>query len=302
MSLFSDTATIDAPAAAPAAAAPISTPPAAASAPEASASSTGGWINATTGELEEGWVDHLPAELKAEKSLTMYKDVATLAKSLVATKKLVGTKLERPGPDASPERIEEWRKITGAPKDVSGYGETLRPEDIPESMWDGNLEKGIKEVFHKHHAAPELLKEVVELYGQATKSQLESFQQEEQKYLGEQKASLAKEWGNDLQRKLSVAQRFAQTLGLDPSSPEFANAAMVKAMYAGATLYSGSTLPDGGQPAGAQASVRDQIDDITNLTSSSQLARDYRGENGRIRQAEAQAVLHNLMGVGGKTR
>lgn len=294
MSLFAEV--IDAPIATPAAAEPSATP----AAPSANPSSSPSWINLETGEFGENWRERLPEDLRGEKSLALYKDLPTLVKSFVETKKMVGKRLERPGPDAPPEKIAEWRALTGAPKDISGYGETLRPDDIPETMWDKNLEGGIKEIFNKHHAPPELLKEVVALYGASTKQQIENFQVEETKYLESQKSALSKEWGQDTPRKLEVALRFAQTLGLDPTSPEFANAAMVKAMYAGATLYSGSTLPDGGKPAGAAASVRDQIADIQDPGSSSRIARDYRGENGKAAQLDAQAVLHNLMGASTK--
>lgn len=51
----------------------------------------------------QDWKATLPEDLKSDPSLQGYKDIASLAKSYVETKKLVGSSLRPPGPDAAPE-------------------------------------------------------------------------------------------------------------------------------------------------------------------------------------------------------
>jgi hypothetical protein len=67
------------------------------------------WANAD-GTLDPGWLDKLDGDLKGNASLRSIGTVQDLAKSYVATKQLIGKKLEAPGEGATPEQIAPGAK------------------------------------------------------------------------------------------------------------------------------------------------------------------------------------------------
>ncbi len=81
--------------------------------------------------MSEGtdWREALPVELKESPALKDFKDPASLAKSYVETKALVGASIRRPGPDAGKEAWAEFRGkvLDGIPEAI------LLPED-PEAL------------------------------------------------------------------------------------------------------------------------------------------------------------------------
>lgn len=219
--------------------------------------------------------------------------VENLGKSYLETKKMVGVKLSPPHEGSTPEDVAKWRKTVGAPETPEGYGETLRPEGIPEQQWDTGTEKEFRAIAHKHHLTPAAVKEIMEFYGGTVTKGLEQFQAGEAAYVDQQITTLKTDWGQQYDRNLSLAKRFAITLGLDPTDSAFNSAAMVKAMARGAQLISESSLKTG-DSTGINGSVSNRIQEIIDPTSTTLLSRQYRGEMGAAQQQEAQAILHNL--------
>lgn len=113
------------------------------------------------GAFADGWIDRLPPDLRGEASLRVMPSIPDLAKSYVATKKRIGAKLEMPGENATPEQVSNWRRTVGAPDRPEGYlGETpsLRPEAVPEHLWDTESERKFLSLAHKHHLPPAAVK------------------------------------------------------------------------------------------------------------------------------------------------
>jgi hypothetical protein len=195
-----------------------------------------GWVT-DDGTLGEGWLAKLPEEIRANPSLKVMGSLADLAKSYVSTKALVGKKLEMPGEGATPEALTEWRKVVGAPEKPEGYipegAKSIRPDTIPEGMWDAKAEQEFLSIAHKHSLPPGAVKEIMAYYGQHMAGAITASAQAETASLQVEGQKLKESWGKDYDSNLAK--------------------------------------------------------------STSPLARDYRGENGPERQAQAQAQLHELM-------
>lgn len=251
------------------------------------------WIG-DDGNFAEDWQARLPEDLRGEKSLAVYKNLAGLAKSHVELRKMAGKPIQAPGDDATPDQIASWRKLLGAPDKPEAYG-ALRPESVPAEVWGemGKVEDALRGVFHKHHAPPGLVRELSAVYGEMLSGQVAEAQANSAAELEASRAALQKDWGADMPRKLSVVATFAKQIGLEPTHPMFADAAVVKALYQATVLKGEAKLLQNGTPGGA-GDIQAQIDDIVNLASGSRLSADYHGKNGSERQAQAQKMLRDL--------
>ncbi|CAB4155451.1 hypothetical protein UFOVP672_13 [uncultured Caudovirales phage] len=252
------------------------------------------YLVGSDGKFVKDWQSKLPDDLKGNPSLTMIGDLPTLAKNYLATKALVGTKLEMPGEGATPEQLAAWRKTVGAPDTPDAYGE-LRPEVIPAEMWDAASEGELKAIAHKHHLSPAAVKEIVALHAKGIEAGVQAHEAGMQKSLADGEAALKAKWGPQLAENLMQAQTFAKLLGLDPLDPMFINPAVVEAMHKGATQFMRGEQLVTGQAGNMGQTVKARINDITDGASQSMTAREYRGEFGQERQAAAQQILHQLM-------
>lgn len=250
------------------------------------------------GALNEGWLERLPGDLKGHASLKAIGSLPDLAKSYVETKAMVGKRLEAPGANATPAQVAAWRKAVGAPEQIEGYfgaAGTLRPEIVPETMWDAENEKKFAALAHKHHLSTAAVQEILGFYGQNVAQTVQATQAQEAALLQSETASLRQAWGADFDQQMHLAARAAQTVGLDPKShPIFTNADVVQAFARMGRLMSEDRLVRGETP-GVGGSISDRIRDITDPASTSVLAREYRGDFGAEPQAAAQAHLHQLL-------
>lgn len=149
-----------------------------------------------------------------------------------------------PGEKSTPEEIAAWRKITGAPEKPDGYG-ALRPESIPEAMWDKGAESKLAEIAHKHHLNPSALKDIMGLYAETLSTGMQKSEAEFATYRAGEESKLKAEFGKDFDLKVNHAKRFAATLGLKLDNPIFNDASVVIAMARGHGLVSEDKLING---------------------------------------------------------
>lgn len=249
------------------------------------------------GSLNEGWREKLGGELAGNASLKTITSLPDLAKSYVETKKLVGSKLEAPNEKSTPEQIAAWRKTVGAPDKPEGYlgeAKSLRPESVPESMWDVESEKKFLALAHKHHLPAATVKELLGFHAEAISSALKQSQEAEAGVLQAEAAKLKQAWGVDLEANINLATRVAQTVGLPKDHPVFTNADVVQAFAKLGKLFSEDKIVKG-DATGITGTIQDRVKDITDPAGTSLLAREYRGEFGAERQAAAQRQLHQLL-------
>lgn len=263
----------------------------------AGASATPSFIK-DDGSFSPNWLEKLPEDIRASDSLKTVQSLGDLAKNYIETKKLVGKKFEMPGEGATPEQIAAFRKVTGAPEKPEGYlgdAKTLRPDSIPESAWDAEGEKQFLAVAHKHHLSPAAVKDIIALHGTQISGAIKMSEEQQAAALQAEGNKLRTAWGRDYDANVVLAARVAQTVGLDPKTHEaFRSAEMVQTFAKIGKLLSEDKLVRGEQGSGINATIQDRIREITDLKSTSVMARDYRGENGPERQQAAQAQLHEL--------
>ena len=250
------------------------------------------------GTLSPGWQDKLGDELKGNSSLATIQSLPDLAKAYVATKGLVGKKLEMPSAGARPEDIANWRKITGAPETSEGYrgdAKHLRPEGLPEELWNADAEKKFLDIAHKHHLPPAAVKEILGFYGSSLLDTMQASKVDEAEMLKAEGLKLQQTWGKDYQANITVAAQMAKMVGLDPmTDPIFTNARAVEAFAKMAKLVSEDKLVTG-EPPSLSTSARARAHDIVDPKSTSVISREYRGEFGPERQSAAQQQYHHLL-------
>ncbi len=280
-----------------ASAATTSTAPAAETSTSSSQQPSATWFKDDTGIFSEGWQERLPGELKTHASLKVMPSIEALAKSYVETKAMVGKRLERPGDNATAEQVAAWRKIVGAPDKPEGYlgnAKSVRPDVIPENLWDTAGEKRFLEIAHRHALPPAAVKDILAYYGESVAQSLSASQRQETVVLQHEGTKLRQAWGQDFDRNLATAAHVAVTVGLDPKTdPIFTNARVVQAFARMGRFLSEDKLVSGGA-ASIAMSMADRAQEITDPKSQGQLAREYRGEFGPERQQAAQDHLHSL--------
>lgn len=161
------------------------------------------------------WRSTLPEELRSEKSLESFRDVAALAKSYVETKKLVGQRvdLKPPTKDSTPEQIATWRKALGVPDTPDGYLQAgvVRPELAASGEWDEAAESAFLDLAHKNHIPPGFVNATLQFY-----AKLEADKQAASSRSRQAVASaLRTEWGPNYAASLGRANRALQEFGGD---------------------------------------------------------------------------------------
>lgn len=194
---------------------------------------------------------------------------------------LAGQKALEPLPDDAPDSVKEERrqlmaKLNSAPDTAEGYGLDKAPEGLPEGYeWPTETAKKYAEVFHKHGASPELVRDLMALEGEvATQKFNESnLAQEEaiQTRKKEEMGKLTTEFGDETDKVLQDAVRGGLTLGMEQAEVEsiLTTAASVKAFAKVVSLVSEDKLvTQEGQQGTGGMTYRDQAMDILNNPSN----------------------------------
>lgn len=113
--------------------------------------------------------------------------------------------------------LREFRKALGIPDEVSGYG-VKKPDNVPDEQWSQENVDQYLNLLHKHNASPSLVKELIDLNGNLTGLQTETFTREQEiqseKFAEEQRSKLEQEHGSTLNAVADVAHRAAQHFGV----------------------------------------------------------------------------------------
>lgn len=213
----------------------------------------------------------LPQELQAYEALKTIKDVPSLAKAFGETKKLVGSKLAPPAPDAPEQQIAEWKKTVGAPLTAAEY--EMVKDGLPESAkLDEGLHKAIAEVAHKHHIPAAAWKDLLSTYNKHAVGNMELSQaqqaEEDKAFVAEQVASLKEAWGGDFEKNKLAAAKVASIAGIPVDHPALQFAEVVKGLATLSGAFSetaaASLVPSAGSLGGGKAQANSIINDTAN--------------------------------------
>lgn len=182
--------------------------------------------------------------------------------------------------NSKPEEIAAFRKAFGVPETPEAYG-SLKPEKFPDAMWDKEGEKALTAIAHKHNVPPAALKDILGLYGSQVEQQMQQLQAEQESSLAAEGAKLKQAWGEKYNDNLRVAQRFAATIGLQPTNPIFNSAEAVIAMVQGASLVGEDRLING-KTVGLPASDTERATSIMTNPQDPLYAKYQSGDPGTV--------------------
>jgi len=170
-----------------------------------------GTVNTVLGsesDNQNDWRSTLSEDLKNDPTLSNFKDVESLAKTVVHQQKVLGSRI--PLPKTDEERNELYNKL-GRPEDASKY-EVNIPNEMAEFMPKEDIEQ-FKNVAHKIGLNNEQVNALMEFQVSATKASLDNqgaiLNQEKEKST----EVLKKEWGYDYDKNVRAAQRALNVYG-----------------------------------------------------------------------------------------
>lgn len=273
--------------------APVATPaaPVAALAPS-------DWI--VEGKFAKGFSSRLPDDMKEHAStMQKFEDVPLqdVLKSYGALQQKLGQRVQAPLPDAKPEEIAAWRKVTGAPETAEGY-KIEKPADMPAEQWNPELARGFSEMAHKHHLSPAAAADLVQWWNGQQAEAMAQTQGYVQEYRDTAELSLKKDWGDKFEANAKAAQRVAGMAGLDVNDPAIGNnPAVIRALHSMSNLISDDKQITGAGVQGIGLSRGQEADDIQRNPANPFHA-DYHGKNGSERQKQAQDRMMKLRMLG----
>ena len=248
------------------------------------------------GKFQSGFSQRLPDDLKPYGgTLKKFEGVPLndVLKSYGELEKKIGQRVAPPLPDAKPEEIAAWRKVTGAPEKPEGY-DIKKPEDIPAEYWSPDLVKGFSEIAHKHHLSPAAAQELVAWWNNEQKGGIEKLNGSVQEAHEQAVGALQKEWGEKFGDNVHAAKRVAAIAGLDVNDPEIGNnPVIIRALHSMSAIISDDrqVTPKGGGSISMSPAM--EADDIQR-NPSNPYHDDYMGKNGTDRQKAVQDRMLKL--------
>jgi len=169
------------------------------------------------------WKGALPEDLRAEKSLDVFKgkDVnevfPVIAKSYVESQKMIGGSIRIPREDAKPEEIEAFFNKLGRPEKADGYQYTLPyPEYID---WNKERLTDFANQAHKAGFTPKQVQTALDWYG---KAYADEFQGRKRSF-EEATTALKTKWGGAFDRNMALAKRARDLYGGEEAKKFFAD-------------------------------------------------------------------------------
>jgi len=157
---------------------------------------------------QEDWRSSLPDELKNDATLQNFKDVESLAKTVVHQQKVLGSRI--PIPKTDEERSELYTKL-GRPESGEAYDFTI--PDTHKSHFNEDQVKEFRNVAHQIGLNNEQTKALIDFQVKSVDHELQrqSINLSATKQTTED--TLKKEWGYDYDKQVRNAQRALQVYG-----------------------------------------------------------------------------------------
>jgi hypothetical protein len=161
----------------------------------------------TVGDNQD-WKETLPEELKNDPTLQNYKDVESLAKTVVHQQKMMGNRIPMPKNDE--EKAELYTKL-GRPDEPSKYKVEI-PETHQQYFRDESVSE-FKNVAHKIGLNNEQINALMDFQISQVNYELDQQQNGLSVQKDEVESTLKQEWGFDYDKNIRSAQRALQVYG-----------------------------------------------------------------------------------------
>lgn len=148
------------------------------------------------------WQDQLEPGLKDDPSLKDFKDPLAVAKSYVHLRKMTGSMIPKPKPDATPEEKDAFYTQLGWNPDPKTYN--IKGPVFPNGMVMKEEEViNFRDRAHKLHMSPEQVQGILDYYGDFAKKVLPDYKGDAEKAT----VALQEEWGQQVDTRMGVARR-----------------------------------------------------------------------------------------------
>ena len=156
----------------------------------------------------QNWRDSLPEELKNDPTLQDYKDVESLAKTVVHQQKMIGSRI--PIPKTEEEKTELYGKL-GRPEEPGKY-EVAVPEDYQQFFREESMNE-FRSVAHKIGLNNEQVQALMDFQINEINHEMQGADTQLNSQREEIEQNLKQEWGYDYDKNVKAAQRAVQVYG-----------------------------------------------------------------------------------------
>tara|TARA_R110000822_G_scaffold79406_4_gene189884 strand:+ start:3977 stop:4798 length:822 start_codon:yes stop_codon:yes gene_type:complete len=174
-------------------------------------------MGSVEGSDNQDWKSSLPDELKNDATLSNFKDIESLAKTVVHQQKVLGSRI--PLPKTDEERSELYTKL-GRPETADAYEFSIS-EDMKPYFKDQAVSE-FKNVAHKIGLNNEQVNALIEYQKGSIASELENSDSYLEVSRQNTEQSLKQEWGMQYDKQIRSAQRALSVYG-DPEIMELMN-------------------------------------------------------------------------------
>ena len=156
----------------------------------------------------QDWRSNLPEDLKSDPTLSNFKDVESLAKTVVHQQKVLGSRI--PIPKTDEERMEVYNKL-GRPEAADKY-EVNVPENYSAFFTQDQISQ-FKNVAHQMGLNQQQVEGLVNYQMESIKNQGDMYASQVDVQRQESEAMLKKEWGYDYDAQVRNAKRAIEVYG-----------------------------------------------------------------------------------------
>ena len=168
----------------------------------------GSVLGSGTAGDNQSWRESLPEELKNDPTLQNYKDVESLAKTVVHQQKMIGNRI--PLPKTEEEKTELYTKL-GRPEEPGKY-EVSVPEDLQQYFREESMNE-FKNVAHKIGLNNEQVQALMDFQVNEINHEMQGTDARITAERNEVEESLKQEWGFDYDKNIRAAHRALNVYG-----------------------------------------------------------------------------------------
>ncbi len=220
----------------------------------------------------ESWLNSLPDELKAEASLSKFKDLSGLAKSYLEAEKRISGSIKIPGKEATPEELNAFYAKLGRPEAASNYEVNLSTGETLESSPPVAM---LAKAAHEAGLNQKQMGAILSVYENIMTEYTES----SHKNAEVAKETLQKQWGKDFDNNMAAANvalrqfstKYPEEMKRLSNDPAVSTNPVILSLFAelGSRMQEGSSVKglSTGESVNSKIAAQKELESITNNPS-----------------------------------